>query len=68
VSLAYPRLPPELFTVQAVRRLETEFIEAGTPCAELMRRAADSALEALLERWPQTKRLSVFVGAGNNAR
>ncbi len=67
MSLAYPRLPPELFTVQAVRRLETEFIKAGTPGAELMRRAADSALEALLERWPQTKRLSVFVGAGNNA-
>lgn len=67
MKASYSRLPPELFTAQTVRQLDAQFIAAGTSGAKLMRRAADASLKALLERWPQTERISVFVGVGNNA-
>ncbi len=67
MNKSYSRLPRALYTAQTVRELDAAYIASGTAGAELMRRAADSSLTALLERWPQTQCLSVFVGAGNNA-
>jgi hydroxyethylthiazole kinase-like uncharacterized protein yjeF len=60
------RLPRELFTAAQVRALDAEAIASGVSSYELMRRAALVVLSGLRQRWPQTRRLLVFVGTGNN--
>jgi len=61
------RLPRSLYRAEQVRQLDAIAIkEFSIPGFTLMKRAAASALEALLEAWPQTRSLLVYVGAGNN--
>jgi NAD(P)H-hydrate repair Nnr-like enzyme with NAD(P)H-hydrate epimerase domain len=33
---------------------------------QLMQRAADAALDKLVQHWPQTRRIAVYCGPGNN--
>lgn len=61
-------LPRELWTAAQVRELDRRAIEIhGIPGRELMERAGAAALEALLQRWPASRALTVACGAGNNA-
>lgn len=62
------RLPRPLYTAEQVRRLDSIAIEqCGIPGFTLMQTAASVAFNALRERWPQTRHVQVFAGAGNNA-
>lgn len=62
------RLPRSLYTAEQVRRLDSIAIEqCGIPGFTLMQTAASVAFNALRERWPQTRHVQVFSGAGNNA-
>ena len=61
-------LPRELWTAAQVRELDRRAIEErGIPGRELMQRAGEAALEALLRRWPGSNAITVICGAGNNA-
>lgn len=61
------RLPRALYRAEQVRQLDHIAIErCGIPAFTLMQRAAQAALEALLEAWPQVRRVVVFAGSGNN--
>lgn len=61
------RLPNQLYRSGQVRRLDEIAIgQLDIPGFSLMHNAAAAALEAALERWPQTRQLIVFAGAGNN--
>jgi NAD(P)H-hydrate epimerase len=61
-------LPLAVYSSDQVRALDKMAIETfGIPGIELMARAAEAAFAALLERWPKTRALLVFCGAGNNA-
>lgn len=60
-------IPRELWTGAQVRELDRQAIEAqGVPGRELMERAGAFALDALLQRWPATRAVTVVCGAGNN--
>lgn len=60
--------PSAVYTSEQVRALDRIAVEQfGIPGFELMTRAAHSALDALLRRWPSARALAVFCGAGNNA-
>ena len=62
------RLPRNLYRAEQVRKLDQLAIEEfGFSGFSLMRTAAAVALNALLEKWPQTRYLQVFAGSGNNA-
>lgn len=62
------RLPRSLYTAEQVRRLDAIAIEqCKIPGFTLIQTAAAVAFRALLERWPQTRHVQVFAGAGNNA-
>ena len=57
-----------LYSVAQVRELDRRAITvAGIPGYELMRRAGRVVFDRLRQRWPQSARLAVFCGAGNNA-
>lgn len=62
----------DLYTVEQLRVLErsafTALGTAGTPLAgtDLMRRAANAALNSLRRHWPQAQRIAVYCGPGNN--
>ena len=60
-------LPRKLYTAEQVRMLDQLMVE-HVPITELklMRRAAQVVLSVVLQRWPQLRRLIVFVGTGNN--
>jgi ADP-dependent NAD(P)H-hydrate dehydratase / NAD(P)H-hydrate epimerase len=60
-------LPCELFTAAQTRSLDAAIIESGISGLELMQRAAEATWRALLRRWPEAGRLTVFCGGGNNA-
>jgi ADP-dependent NAD(P)H-hydrate dehydratase / NAD(P)H-hydrate epimerase len=61
-------LPRELWTAAQVRELDRRASEEhGIPGRELMERAGAAALDALRERWPASRNLTVVCGAGNNA-
>ena len=61
------RLPSALYRADQVRELDRIAIEdCGIEGFALMHKAASVAFSALLEKWPQTKHLLVFVGTGNN--
>lgn len=60
-------LPRRLYTASAVRELDRRAMDSGIPGIELMRRAAEFALDTLTQRWPSAKRLLIWTGAGNNA-
>lgn len=59
--------PTALYTAQQVRALDAQQIAAGVSGFTLMQRAAQAAWQALLQRWPQVKNLTVVAGRGNNA-
>jgi hydroxyethylthiazole kinase-like uncharacterized protein yjeF len=59
-------LPRELYTAAQVRALDAQAIAAGVTSYELMQRAAVVVLNGIRQRWPQTRRLLVFAGTGNN--
>ena len=61
------RLPRALYQAAQVRELDRLAIEGcGIEGFTLMQRAAATACNGLIERWPQTRHLLVFVGTGNN--
>lgn len=61
-------IPRELWTAAQLRELDRRAIELhGIPGRELMERAGAAALDALLQRWPATRAITVICGAGNNA-
>jgi len=61
------RLPSALYRAEQVRELDRIAIEGcGIEGFVLMHKAASVAFNALLEKWPQTKHLLIFVGTGNN--
>lgn len=62
------RLPKSLYRAAQVRQLDSLAIkEFGCSGFGLMQLAANVAFQALLERWPNTRFVQVFVGGGNNA-
>ncbi len=66
-SVSLTRLPRALFSAEQVRAIDRHAIEqAGIPGSELMQRAASVVLHAILERWPQVRRLLIVCGTGNN--
>lgn len=61
------RLPRQLYRAEQVRRLDEIAIgQLNIPGFSLMQNAAAAALETALECWPQTRKIIVFAGAGNN--
>lgn len=56
-----------LYLAEQVRELDRRTIAAGVAGFALMQRAAMAAYDALRERWPGVRRLSVLCGGGNNA-
>lgn len=59
--------PVAYYTAKAVRELDRLAIEQHhIPGFELMQRAGKAAFAALLEQWPETRRLLIFCGTGNN--
>jgi hydroxyethylthiazole kinase-like uncharacterized protein yjeF len=62
------RLPRDLYQAAAVQQLDRLAIDTfGIEGFGLMQRAGRACFAALLEHWPETRRLRVFAGAGNNA-
>jgi NAD(P)H-hydrate epimerase len=61
-------MPRELWTAAQVRELDRRAIEThGIAGRELMERAGCAALDALLQRWPAAREVTVLCGGGNNA-
>lgn len=60
-------LPLEIYTVEAVRRIDRAAIDGGIKGYVLMTRAAEAALRAARERFPDARRWQVVCGSGNNA-
>ncbi|MEX0619552.1 MAG: NAD(P)H-hydrate dehydratase [Pseudohongiellaceae bacterium] len=61
------RLPRPLYTAEQVRELDRLAMDRhGITGFTLMKRAASTALSAVLECWPQTRHMLVFAGPGNN--
>ena len=56
-----------LYRAEQVRELDRRTIAAGIDGFALMQQAASAAFDALRQRWPEARRLSVLCGAGNNA-
>ena len=61
------KLPKNLYRTAQVRELERIAIEdKGISGFKLMQTAAAVVFSAIRDKWPQTRHLIVFVGAGNN--
>ncbi|MCU1718295.1 NAD(P)H-hydrate dehydratase [Pseudomonas sp. 5P_3.1_Bac2] len=60
-------LPLALYSAAQVRELDQRLIAAGTPAFTLMQRAGEAIWQALGERWPRMRELTVLAGKGNNA-
>lgn len=55
------------YTAAASRELDRLAIEEfGIPGFELMQRAGQAAFDALLQKWPDTRKLIILCGTGNN--
>ncbi len=62
------KLPRQLYRAADVQRLDRIAIDDyGIDGFRLMQSAGAAAFTALLDRWPQTRHLRVFVGSGNNS-
>jgi ADP-dependent NAD(P)H-hydrate dehydratase / NAD(P)H-hydrate epimerase len=60
-------MPRELWSAAQVRELDRRAIEGhGIPGRELMERAGAFALDALLQRWPASRTITIVCGPGNN--
>lgn len=55
-----------LYSAAACAELDRLVIAAGTPGFKLMQKAASSAWQLLVQRWPNTECINVFCGGGNN--
>ncbi len=60
-------LPDRVYTAAQVRELDARLIAAGTPGIELMQRAAEALWQAVQQRWPDLREMTVLCGGGNNA-
>lgn len=61
-------LPTKLYQAQQVRELDRIAIqEYGIAGISLMQKAAAAVWQLIQERWAETKSMTVFCGAGNNA-
>lgn len=61
-------LPGRLYTADGVRALDDYAINTvGIAGLTLMRRAAGASVQALLDTWPEARRVLVCCGSGNNA-
>ncbi len=61
-------LPADLYSVAQTRELDRIAIQQpGIAGIELMRRAGLAVFEQLRQNWPESRHVSVFSGAGNNA-
>ncbi len=59
-------MPGAIYAAAQVRELDRRAIERGVLGYELMSRAGRAALDVLRKRWPATRSLQVYCGAGNN--
>ncbi len=67
--MPYAQQPEQesLYTAAQTRELDRITIEQfDTPGFELMKRAARAAYRALRQRWPESQRITVLCGPGNN--
>jgi len=55
----------QLYTVAQIRAMEHRLVERDGGI-EVMRRAAEAALQVLRQHWPQARRVAVWCGPGNN--
>lgn len=55
-----------LYSAEQVRELDRRAITAGTPGYDLMQAAARACWKEVRWRWPDTRRIHVFCGSGNN--
>ena len=61
-------LPRDLYAAEQVRLLDKIAIEQfDIPSFTLMQTAGSIAFNKLMEKWPHTRHVQVFVGSGNNA-
>ncbi len=61
------QIPESLYTAEQVRQLDSFAInQCGIAGFELMTRAAVAAFSELMNQWPETKRIEVLCGGGNN--
>jgi len=68
MTFAKDSLPEEIYRISQVRELDQMAIQdMGITGYELMCRAGEAACDALQLRWPSTKVIQIFCGAGNNA-
>lgn len=56
-----------LYDAAGARELDRIAIAGGIPGIVLMKRAGRAAFDALLERWPSVRSITVVCGRGNNA-
>ncbi len=55
------------YTAASTRELDRVTIEEhGIPGFELMQRAGKTAFDALVQQWPETEKLMIICGSGNN--
>ncbi len=60
-------LPDAVYTAEQVRAMDAHAIgRLGIPGYTLMTRAAEAALDVLVDGWPYARRVLVLCGAGNN--
>ena len=56
-----------LYSPESIYQLDRSALSYdGLSEIELMQRAGRAAWDALIQRWPETRRISVFAGSGNN--
>lgn len=61
------QLPSTMYSAAQTAELDRWVIEqGGAPGFDLMTRAAEAAFDTLMARWPDTRSIAVFCGAGNN--
>src|SRR5690349_5323768 len=59
--------PTAIYSAAQVRALDAfEIKHRNVPGYTLMTRAAEAALRLLRARWPQSKRIAIVCGGGNN--
>lgn len=60
-------LPQAVYSASQVAEFDRQLIEEhGVPGFSLMQRAAEAAYAALMRHWPETGRMCVLCGPGNN--
>jgi NAD(P)H-hydrate epimerase len=57
----------QLYSRESVQAIDRMIISRGLPGPSLMQRAGQAAFDVLVAKWPQTKKVLIFCGVGNNA-